>query len=218
MKVSGVVPFGVTVWSFNDCYKLKPCFLVNVHKQRMREDFRGQRHGFCTRAARTSPQPASRRQGKIRDLMHRKDPAGASPIRALCAQRAALIRAKAFAKDKGSIGSEGALRRPSDLMSTFGRKLWKFQENNAERTESPRTLLSCFIPAANRLFAALLAFAPTRAQKFAKIFMRSVAIGAKPNVSAARKLISASLFLLFPAFCPGSRTGNRCNRTCGGRR
>ena len=43
-----------------------------------------------------------------------------------------LIRAKAFAKDKGSIGAQADMRRRSDLMSTFGRKLGKFQENVAE--------------------------------------------------------------------------------------
>ena len=40
----------------------------------MRRDFRGQRHGFCTRAARTTPQPASWRQGKIRELCTGKIP------------------------------------------------------------------------------------------------------------------------------------------------
>ena len=118
-------------------------FTVNKHKQRMRRDFRGQRHGFCTRAARTSPQPASRRQGKIRDLCTGKIPQARHPLRALCAQRAALIRAKAFAKDKGSIGSEGVLCRLSDLLSSFLTETHEsFQENNAERTVSPRTLLS----------------------------------------------------------------------------
>ena len=109
---------------------------MNVHKQRMRADFvRSAVQNAYGAFAPASPQPALRRQGKIRDLCTGKIPQARHPLRALCAQRAALIRAKAFAKDKGSIGSEGVLRRPSDLMSTFGRKLGKFQENNAERTK-----------------------------------------------------------------------------------
>ena len=105
----------------------------------MRRDFRGQRHGFCTRVKR-----ARRRSlphgGKAKSVTYEPERSRrrvficARQRRALAVRNINLIRAKAFAKDKGSIGSEGVLRRLSDLMSTFGRKLGKFQENNAERT------------------------------------------------------------------------------------
>ena len=103
----------------------------------MRRDFRGQRHGFCTRVKR-----ARRRSlphgGKAKSVTYEPERSRrrvficARQRRALAVRNINLIRAKAFAKDKGSIGSEGVLRRLSDLMSTFGRKLGKFQENVAE--------------------------------------------------------------------------------------
>ena len=46
-----------------------------------------------------------------------------------------LIRAKAFAKDKGSMGAQADMRRRSDLLSSFLTETHEsFQENNAERT------------------------------------------------------------------------------------
>ena len=113
---------------------------MNPTWQRVRADF------VCSAAqnaygasAPASPQPALRRQGAFcadqpKSRRNRVFTC-ARPWRALAVRNINLIRAKAFAKDKGSIGSEGVLCRLSDLMSTFGRKLGKFQENNAERTK-----------------------------------------------------------------------------------
>ena len=145
---------------------------MNSTWQRVRADFvRSAAQNAYGAFAPASPLPALRRQGAFcadqpKSRRNRVFTC-ARPWRALAVRNINLIRAKAFAKDKGSIGSEGALCRPSDLMSTFGRKLGKFQENNAERTFVREHCCLELNTTRHRLCRVPLAFAPTRAQKFA---------------------------------------------------
>ena len=152
----------------------------------MREYFREQRHGFCTRAARTSPQPASRRQGKIRDLCTGKIPQSRHLFARFARKGLPLYERKPSRR----------IRDRSEARECFADRATLCQLSAESWESSKKTMQSglkvrehcCLASFRRRTGCSPSRWRSRRHEhkNLPKIFMRSVATGAKPNVSGAQ--------------------------------